>query len=165
MPSLDKEKKQVVSTNKNILRKISEISIKYDWIEISEDLSDHLSVEYDNPLDIAKKLSNAPRMKNFFGQARIEFEQMLAIKEEEYNNWYAQKLALIEDSGTQKERERVIKERYNKEFKENFGIMQDLKKYIKQLELAEECFRYQERALNGISGMMYSSLRNLSPKN
>lgn len=162
---LEEHKRKYVKpsmTDEATRKKISKIEIEYDWIQLREDIDEHLNVEYDNPLDIARKLSGAPRMKYLMGKARIKFERILADKQEEYNYWYASRLkGLYEEKTTQKERERLIKEKHRKEYEEMFGVMSDLEDYIKELQLAEECFRYQERSLSKIADMMHGSLRDM----
>jgi hypothetical protein len=154
---------EIESTDAEIFNKISEVNVSVDWIRIREDLDAHLKVDYNNPLAVAEKLANAPRMKNFFGQARITIEQMLAKKQEQYSHWYAEKLNQLPDKmdkGTQKERERLIKQKNLVEYEEKFGIISDLEVYKQRLALAEECMRYQERALNAVAGMMWGTLRD-----
>jgi hypothetical protein len=151
------------STDAEIFNRISQINVSADWIQIREDLDNILKVDYNNPLAVAEKLANAPRMKNFFGQARITIKEMIAKKQEQYSHWYAEKLNQLPDKmdkGTQKERERIIKQKNLVEYEEKFAILSDLEVYEQRLTLAEECMRYQERALNAVAGMMWGTLRD-----
>lgn len=151
------------STDAEIFNRISQVNVSADWVQIREDLDNILKVDYNNPMAVAEKLANAPRMKNFFGQARITIKEMISKKQEQYSHWYAEKLNQLPDKmdkGTQKERERLIKQKSLIEYEEKFGILSDLEVYEQRLELAEECMRYQERALNAVAGMMWGTLRD-----
>lgn len=158
------QQQETGTTDAEIFNKISFVNVSADWVQIREDLDNHLKVEYNNPHAVAEKLANAPRLKNFFGQARITIKEMISKKQEQYSHWYAEKLNQLPDKmdkGTQKERERLIKQKNLIEYEEKFGILSELEVYEQRLTLAEECMRYQERALNAVAGMMWGTLRDM----